>query len=86
MIRHHEEVQRPLQARTHTGARCDLLAPREPIGLLGSQPVAEHTGIRRIGRVQVRVTEIDAVRVTPVEIRRVFLLPSAAFSLSSIMS
>ena len=72
MIGDDQEVQRPKQARADAGAGGDLLAAGESIGLLRPQPATHHSGIRRVGRVEVRVAEIHPVGVTAVEIRRVF--------------
>ena len=64
MIGDDQEVQRPLQARADARARRDLLAAGEPIGLVRPQPATHHSGIGRVGRVEVRVAEIHAIGVT----------------------
>ncbi len=71
MVRDHQEVERPRQPRRDAGARRDRLAAREPVGLVGAQGIADHAGIGRIGRMQVRVAEKHPVREVLLRIGRV---------------
>ena len=57
-----EEIERPAEPRRKAGVRRHRLAAREAVGFVGAQPGAEHPGVRRERRVQVRVAEINPVR------------------------
>jgi hypothetical protein len=46
--------------RGHPGTRRHLLSVCKAAGLIGAQHIADHSRIRRIRRVQVGVTEVDA--------------------------
>ena len=45
VIRHRQEIQGPIQFGFHTVAGGDLLSQSEAKGFLGSEGIAEHSGI-----------------------------------------
>ena len=61
VVRDHEEVQGPVQARRHPGAGDDLLAHCEAVGILRGEYAAHHPGVARIRGMEVRVAEEDLV-------------------------
>ena len=61
MIRDHEEVERSDQADALAAGCDDLFAPRKTVGRVRTERVAEHAGVGRVGRVQVRIAPVDTL-------------------------
>jgi hypothetical protein len=71
MIGHDEKVERLDQPDRLTGRGDDLLALGEAQRVIGTDRVADHARIRRIGRVQVGIAEEDPAWICLKQIRRV---------------
>ena len=70
VIRHDQEVQRPVQPDELAGRRGELLTAGETVGVLRHQPGSEGARVHGHARVQVRVAPVHVRREVPSRVRR----------------